>query len=468
MLARRLPVAAVERHPRARSTQGRREALASAAAARVKGGAILHTTESPVASHISLSERYLEVRHMTERLCAPLEVEDYLIQSMPDCSPTRWHIAHTTWFFETFVLNRLNPGQEPLNPAYAYLFNSYYEAVGDRFPRPRRGLLSRPTVKEVYDYRAWVDDLVVEGLSSASDEVLREVGPIVVLGLHHEQQHQELLLTDIKNAFSVNPLKPSYQGHTEYEESLPLDLRWIKIDGGLVDIGHEGTGFAYDNEGPRHPEYVAPYHLASRLVTNGEIRRFIEEDGYQRPDLWLSAGWHTVQEQGWEAPLYWERRGEDDDWSLFTLSGMRPIVETEPACHLSYFEADAFARWADARLPTEAEWETAAAGQPMVGNLMESGLLHPSSRLRPGGAASISQLYGDVWEWTQSSYSPYPGYRPLEGALGEYNGKFMCNQYVLRGGSCATPESHLRPTYRNFFPADARWQFSGLRLARDA
>lgn len=414
-----------------------------------------------------LAARYRAVRGFTEALCRPLAVEDYVIQSMPDVSPTKWHLAHTSWFFETFVLAD-RPGYRPFHPQYAYLFNSYYNAVGERHCRPNRGLLSRPTVEEVYRYRAHVDAAMLE-LFESPRALPAPLAPLIELGLHHEQQHQELLLTDIKHVFASNPLRPVY---VEVEPAPPAavpPLRWFARPTGLTEIGHAGEGFAFDNEGPRHTVLLQAFAIASRPVTNGEYLAFMAEGGYRRPELWLSEGWGAVQARGWDSPLYWDPapEGEPAGWWSMTLQGYRPVAEAEPVCHLSFFEADAYARWAGARLPSEAEWEVLAREQPLSGNFAESGRCHPAPG--PAGAAEEPvQMFGDVWEWTASPYLGYPGYRPAAGALGEYNGKFMCNQWVLRGGSCATAQSHIRPTYRNFFPADARWQFSGLRLARDA
>jgi ergothioneine biosynthesis protein EgtB len=406
-----------------------------------------------------LAARYLDVRRCTEELCRPLAAEDYVVQSMPDASPTKWHLAHVSWFFETFLLKPNLPEYDPLDPRYGYLFNSYYEAVGSRHPRPQRGLLSRPTVEETYAYRRHVDDWMRRLLAR---DLSRSVSDLVTLGLHHEQQHQELILTDLKHMLSFNLLHPTYsdwlsQRNRAGERAL---LTWIPFPGGVHEVGFSGDGFAFDNESPRHRQYLEPFSLASRLVTNGEYIAFMEDGGYRRPELWLSAGWATVNEQGWQSPLYWQR--EDSGWHAFTLSGYRPVDPGEPVCHVSYFEADAYARWAGARLPSEAEWEVAAS-TVLDGNFVGSGAFHP---LPAPSEHGLQQMYGDVWEWTQSSYAPYPGFQAAPGAVGEYNGKFMVNQYVLRGGSCATPADHIRPTYRNFFPTDARWQFSGIRLAR--
>jgi ergothioneine biosynthesis protein EgtB len=409
----------------------------------------------------ALTRRYGDVRQLTERLCEPLAVEDYQLQSMPECSPPKWHLAHTTWFFETFVLAEHEPCFRPHHPQFRYLFNSYYEAVGDRWPRPARGLLSRPTVAEVSAYRRAIDGRVAELIATVSDDGLPTIAPLIEIGLNHEQQHQELLLTDLKHAFGLNPLRPAYS-LAEFGRSsgaAPRAVEWQVHPAGVRWIGHHGDGFAFDNEGPRHRVFVNAFAVASAPVTAGEYLAFIESGGYRQPTLWLSDGWAARVQHGWEAPLYWDRG--DEGWAVFTLYGQRPLDPAEPVCHVSYYEADAFARWAGARLPTEAEWETAVAGRDVSGTFLDSGRFHPAPV--DGGAA----FFGDVWEWTASPYAAYPGYRPAGGALGEYNGKFMCNQLVLRGGSCVTPAGHVRPTYRNFFPPDARWQFSGLRLAND-
>jgi ergothioneine biosynthesis protein EgtB len=411
-----------------------------------------------------LLDRYRDVRDFTERLCEGLAVEDYVVQSMPDVSPTKWHLAHTSWFFETFILRPHLEGYRPLNETYAFLFNSYYVHAGERHCRAQRGYISRPTVEEVFAYRAHVDAAMESLLEGAAAATLETLTPLLTIGIHHEQQHQELLVTDIKHVFSVNPLRPVYRPGLGAARGEAEPLRWIDFAGGLISIGHEGAGFSFDNETPRHQVFVQPFALAHRLVTNGEYLEFMDDGGYKRPELWLSMGWATANENEWSEPFYWERR--NDEWWLFTLSGMRRVEPSEPVCHVSYFEADAFARWAGARLPTEAEWELAAGLVAVEGNFADRQVFHPT--IAPGGPATApKQLFGDVWEWTRSPYTPYPGFKPVEGALGEYNGKFMCNQYVLRGGSCATPLSHIRPTYRNFFPPDATWQFTGLRLARD-
>ena len=413
----------------------------------------------------TLFRRYHQVRQFTERLCQPLVTEDYVIQAMPDVSPPKWHLAHTSWFFETFVLASASPSYRSPHASYAYLFNSYYVGAGERHCRPKRGLLSRPTVEEVYRYRAYVDQQMTAFLDGLDGDALDAWSPIVELGLHHEQQHQELLLTDLKYNFACNPLRPAYvTAGSARPAQLGSALQWVSFPEGINWIGHDGRGFAFDNESPRHRSFVEAFQLASRLVTNGEYLAFMADGGYERPELWLSMGWDTVQREGWKAPLYWELR--DGSWWMMTLAGMQPVQEAEPVSHVSYYEADAYARWAEARLPTEIEWEITAMPLPIRGNFVEQQTFHPVPLGQTDTAAPLAQMFGDVWEWTQSHYSPYPGYTAAPGAIGEYNGKFMANQFVLRGGSCATSVSHIRPTYRNFFPADARWQFVGIRLAR--
>jgi ergothioneine biosynthesis protein EgtB len=407
----------------------------------------------------SLESRFASVRQVTESLCEGLSAEDCQLQSMDDASPVKWHLAHTSWFFETFVLEPGLPGYAPLDSAYKVLFNSYYVGVGDRHPRPQRGLLSRPSLEQVWQYRRHVERGVLQLLERSAPQRLLD---LVELGLHHEQQHQELILTDLKHHFSCNPLKPAYRPAPDEPATQTAPARFHRFEGGLVEIGHDGTGFAFDNELPRHRVWLQPFELADRLVTEAEVLAFIEDGGYQRPELWLSEGWDVCQRQQWQAPLYWRREG--GQWLRFTLHGERPLQPASPACHLSYYEADAVARWAGARLPTEAEWEHAVQQSPQAfGTLLDGGRFHPAPAAASQGP---QQLFGDCWEWTASAYLPYPGYRTAEGAVGEYNGKFMVNQMVLRGGSCATPRSHLRASYRNFFPAAARWQFSGLRLAK--
>jgi ergothioneine biosynthesis protein EgtB len=427
---------------------------------------IIRETNAPSAAHLPGSqwERFKSVRETTRRLAAPLSAEDCAIQSMPDASPTKWHLAHTTWFFETFVLSKLDPHYEPFNPAYKVLFNSYYNAVGERHPRPQRGLLSRPSLDEVLAYRHRVETGVLDAI--AAGKLDADLQALVDLGIQHEQQHQELILTDLKHMLSCNPMQPAYQKNWPLTAIKGREPHWIGVRGGERQIGSRGEGFAFDNETPRHTVWIHDFEMASHPVNNGEFIDFIEDGGYRRPELWLSLGWDHVATRGWEAPQYWERH--DDRWHTFTLHGLAPVERNTPVCHVSFFEADAFARWAEARLPTEAEWETAASTVPVVGNFLESGALHPLALREAPPEGTLAQVFGDVWEWTRSDYSPYPGFRPAPGAVGEYNGKFMCNQYVLRGGSCATPTGHVRASYRNFFPADARWQFSGLRLVRDA
>jgi ergothioneine biosynthesis protein EgtB len=389
-----------------------------------------------------------------------LSPEDCSAQSMPDASPVKWHLAHTSWFFETFVLAPNVAGYRPFHPEFGYLFNSYYNAVGERVARARRGTITRPALEEVLAYRQHVDEHVRELLASGRGLE----GDVLELGCNHEEQHQELVLTDVKHLLSQNPSRPVYRARRHDRSPSPRELAFLPFQAGLHEIGHAGGRFAFDNETPRHRVFVEPFVLAARPVTNGEYLAFIADRGYARPELWLSDGWDTVVSQKWSAPLYWEEI--DGAWSTFTLSGLCALDPAEPVCHVSYYEADAFARWAEARLPREAEWEIAAAELPVDGNFVETGALHPRATVLEERSAPAA-LFGDVWEWTQSAYSAYPGYRPLEGALGEYNGKFMCNQMVLRGGSCASPRAHLRATYRNFFPPAARWQFSGIRLARD-
>ncbi|MDH5541233.1 MAG: ergothioneine biosynthesis protein EgtB [Rhizobacter sp.] len=416
----------------------------------------------------ALAKRYEQVRAATMKLAAPLSPEDCQVQSMPDASPVKWHLAHVSWFFETFVLERFEPRFRPFDTQFRMLFNSYYQGIGERWPRPQRGLLTRPALEEVLDYRARVDQRMLVLLDAPMhDEAFDER---VNLGLHHEQQHQELLLTDIKHALSFNPERGAYARRWPIGAVQPQPMQWHAGGAELAWIGHDGESdgaFCFDNETPRHRALLAPHDLASRPVNYGEYLEFIDDGGYRRPELWLSMGWDWVCAGRRTAPLYWSR--QEGEWLNHTLQGIVALDPHTPVCHLSYFEADAYARWAGARLPTEQEWEHAARRlrSPVQGNFADRGALHPMPPDRAGDDAPV-QMWGDVWEWTSSSYAPYPGYRIPPGAVGEYNGKFMCNQYVLRGGSCATPAGHVRAGYRNFFPPDAQWQFSGLRLARDA
>jgi ergothioneine biosynthesis protein EgtB len=410
----------------------------------------------------TLLDRYRTSRALTERLASRLAPEDQVPQSMTDASPTKWHRAHTTWFFDTFLVQPNLPDYAPINPGYGFLFNSYYEAVGERHPRPQRGLVTRPTVSEVTEYRASVDDAMERLFETADDETWQTIAPLIELGIAHEEQHDELILMDLLHLFSNNSLNPAYAPYRPVaaKEAAPLD--WIAFDGGIVEVGHDGDGFAFDCEGPRHQVLLRPYRMASRLVTNREWKEFIADGGYGQAALWLSDGWATVKREGWQAPLYW--RLIDGTWHAMTLSGLRPVEDEAPVCHVSHYEADAYAAWAGKRLPTEQEWENAARDLPTTGNTLSNGLLRPA----PATGTGLQQMFGDVWEWTQSPYMPYPGFRPAAGAVGEYNGKFMNNQMVLRGGCCATPDGHMRATYRNFFYSHMRWIFAGLRLAEDA
>ncbi len=398
------------------------------------------------------------VRKLTIRLCDPLQAEDCAVQSAPETSPAKWHLAHTTWFFENFLLVPYLQKYRPFHPRFGFLFNSYYESVGEFHPRPQRGLLSRPSLEEIKVYREYVDQHMGMLLEAPDTADAGEIRARATLGIHHEQQHQELLLTDIKHLFACNPLKPAYREAIPPEALTNPPLEWLRLPAGMYAFGHGGDGFAFDNEAPRHRRYLDEFSLASRPVTNAEYIEFIAAGGYRQPTLWLSDGWRKVNEARWTAPLYWEQ--QDGEWWQMTLAGYRRVEPDEPVCHVSYYEADAFARWAGKRLPTEFEWEAAAGMQTPGGNFLESGRFHPQPA-RDGA----SQFFGDVWEWTQSAYSPYPGYRPPAGALGEYNGKFMVSQLVLRGGSCVTPATHIRASYRNFFYPQDRWQFMGIRLA---
>lgn len=418
----------------------------------------LHPTEATR----SLMSQYRRIRQATGKLCQSLTAEDCVAQSMPNCSPAKWHLAHTSWFFETFVLEQVLPDYQSFHPQFRVLFNSYYKTVGEQHPRPQRGLLTRPTLAEVLDYRQHVDQAMEQVFARASN-ISSEIWTIIELGCQHEQQHQELLLTDIKHLFSCNPLAPVYHDAAPTPESQTIALEWHSYEEGVQWIGASDEGFSFDNELPRHRVFLDAYALASRLITCEEYLQFMEDGGYLRPELWLSDGWDAAQQQRWRAPLYWEQH-EDRTWTIFTLSGRRSLNLAEPVSHVSYYEADAYARWAGARLPTEMEWENTATQVPVSGNFVETKWLHALPATKTD--MPLSQLFGDLWEWTQSAYSSYPGFAPQAGALGEYNGKFMCNQMVLRGGSCVTPQSHIRASYRNFFPPETRWQFSGIRLAR--
>lgn len=409
-----------------------------------------------------LISRFKKVRAFTETITDPLEIEDFVIQVTENASPAKWHLAHTTWFFETFLLEKELEDYDPIHPQYSYLFNSYYLQTGVPHCRARRGNISRPTVKQVFEYRESIDSHIEKLIKNATDEQFEKWGPIIEIGIHHEQQHQELLMTDLKYMFSQNPLDIAYKEvERPHVKSVP-ELSWTSFGEGVYEVGHEGNDFGYDNEFPRHKTYIHDFELANRLVTNAEFIEFIESGAYKEPKWWLDEGFSTVRDDGWNAPLYWEKK--NGEWWQFTLSGMRKVDPNEPVTHVSYFEADAYARWKGHRLPTEQEWEVSAQNTDISGSFTDQGYLHPIAQ--QNAEDDLQQMFGEVWQWTQSSYAPYPGYKPLPGALGEYNGKFMCNQYVLRGGSCATSRSHFRKSYRNFFHANERWQFNGIRLAR--
>ena len=415
----------------------------------------MHASHAEQLACSPLRTRYQDIRRTTRQITQPFSAEDQMLQSMPDASPAKWHLAHTTWFFETFILREHVSGYRPFDPRFKQLFNSYYKQLGSHPYRGSRGLMSRPTLDEVHAFRAHVDEAMLRHLELPNDHT----ASLIELGLNHEQQHQELIVTDMKHALWSMPLRPGRvnQPHAVSNSASP---QWIDLQGGIYEIGFTGPGFAFDNEGPRHEVLLRPFQLASRLVTNGEYLEFMNDGGYRRPELWLSDGWDTICGQQWKSPLYWEE--QDGIWFEFTFSGMRELDPSAPVCHVSYYEADAFAHWSKARLPREEEWEIAASKSGSNGTFLESFKLHPQI----ASGAGLQQMFGDVWEWTSSPYVGYPGFEPAAGLIGEYNGKFMCNQYVLRGGSCATPESHIRASYRNFFPAHGRWQFMGIRLAK--
>ncbi|WP_163539102.1 ergothioneine biosynthesis protein EgtB [Gracilibacillus sp. YIM 98692] len=414
----------------------------------------------------TLKDEYLRIRKCTEKLVEPLEIEDFIVQADTHVSPSKWHLAHTTWFFETFLLKNFFTNYHVFHKGFNYLFNSYYETVGKFHPQKARGLITRPTVSETFSYRKYVDEHILSLVEKTNQTDLDQIKELIEIGLNHEQQHQELLLTDLKYNFSFNPTHPVYMANDISDNSSsPQDLSFIEIEGGLVEIGSDGEGFSFDNERPRHKKWLDPYRLANRPVTNGEYIQFIEDGGYLKAEFWLSDGWNAVNKYKWQAPQYWEKH--DGKWYAFTLSGLLPIDEYAPVTHISFYEADAYARWAGRRLPTEEEWEHGLQHTPVEGNFADQGYFHPISKIKRDTTQPFLKGFGDVWEWTQSSYSPYPRNKPLKGALGEYNAKFMANQMVLKGGSCATPESHIRLTYRNFFYPQMRWQFSGVRLAED-
>ncbi len=419
-------------------------------------------TEVPLTSNDSaLSRRLFETRNLSLKLAAPLSDEDQVVQAMDDASPTKWHLAHTTWFFEAFLLKPFLPGYRIFDERFEYCFNSYYESVGPRQPRGSRGLLTRPSAEEVRDYRAHVDAALSR---LCGGELSQAAAELIELGINHEQQHQELLLTDVLSLFATEPLKPAYvEADPGVRNATAAKLEFLSFAGGIFEVGHQGKDFAYDNESPRHQQLVRPFKLANRLVTNGEWIEFIEDGGYSAPTLWLADGWNRVRAQGWQAPLYWEEA--DGGYMQMSLRGFRPVDLAAPVCHVSFYEADAFARWAGMRLPTEFEWEVAASDVAIAGRTLGAGHLRP---MPAEGGPGLKQMYGDAWEWTGSAYLPYPGFKTAAGAVGEYNGKFMCNQFVLKGGSCATPDGHVRATYRNFFYPQQRWQFMGLRLAGEA
>jgi ergothioneine biosynthesis protein EgtB len=419
---------------------------------------------------LGLQKRFLQTREISERICAPLQTEDYVIQSMDDVSPPKWHLGHTSWFFETFLLGKFQTDYQPFHEKYNFIFNSYYESIGSRVLRPTRGLLSRPTVNDVYQYRKAITDRMIKLTNNLDDRDRNLFNLLTDLGIHHEQQHQELLYMDIKHILSINPLRPVYLNRENHQSSGKIpSMKFQNFKGGIYDIGFGGEGFAFDNETPAHQVLLRDFKIANRLVTNREYLEFITDGAYSNPLLWLSDGWFNVTHNLWNSPMYWEK--SDDHWEIMTLTGWHRLNPDEPVCHVSFYEADAFARWAGKRLPTEEEWEVAcnqSSASTQTGNFVEDGYLHPQPLYKEDPNSSLQQMYGDVWEWTASAYLPYPGFRPAEGAIGEYNGKFMSNQMVLRGGACVTPRNHIRSTYRNFFQCDKRWPFTGIRLASDA
>ena len=424
-------------------------------------GFVVNDRKLELLTRSELVAGFQAVRKWTEHLAASLSAEDQNLQSMPGASPVKWHRAHTSWFFETFILGQHAVGYRPFNQNFAYLYNSYYNGIGEQYPRAQRALISRPDGEEIGAYRQHVDSAMLSLIENLDPKHLARLAPLIVLGLNHEQQHQELIVTDLKHAFSHNPMDPQWTETAEVS-STAVDLDWIGCEGGLVDLGSAADRFCFDNETPRHRCWLDPYQLANRPVSCGDFLAFIEDDGYHRPELWLADGWDWCQRENIEAPLYWSK--QQQEWTLYSLGGRRALDPNEALCHISFYEAAAYAQWAHARLPTEAEWEHAAARQPVAGHFADGQRFHPKAASGPG----LVQLFGDVWEWTASSYAPFPGFKPPAGAVGEYNGKFMANQIVLRGGSCATPTGHVRASYRNFFYPQDRWQFSGLRLARDA
>lgn len=420
--------------------------------------------EEKKAARKDLKDHFKMVREFTESLTESLETEDFVIQAMENASPAKWHLAHTTWFFEVFVLKHTLTDFESVHPQYDYIFNSYYVQTSDPHCRDKRGNLSRPTVKQVFEYRKYINNQMIDLIDDMTEAKFNEWAPVIEVGIHHEQQHQELLLTDLKYMLGQNPLYPIYKETSRPALNRLPETGWVSFDEGVYKIGHQSGEFGYDNEFPEHKTYIHKFEIADRLVTNGEYLEFMEDGGYRDPKWWLDEGFAAVENEEWDRPLYWVKR--DNEWYHFTLSGLEKLDLNEPVTHVSYFEADAFARWKGFRLPTEQEWELASRSEPMKGNFVEAKHYHPAALNEENRGEKLHQMYGDVWQWTQSSYAPYPGYKPFPGALGEYNGKFMVNQYVLRGGSCATSEHHIRKTYRNFFHTGSRWQFSGIRLAK--